>query len=309
MIVKPIIPIWLMVIICIGLLVLKPKKTSAYIRQIIIVLLLFAINLRFMLPTGEVETKVIKTDARILFVIDSTISMVAEDYDGNKERLEGVKSDCQYIIDNLKGASFAAIKFDNSASILSPFTHDTLSVMDNINNITPPSSMNANGSTLSVGLSLMESTLSITKEDKMYVFFISDGEMNSNTSIKSFESIGKLCDGGAVLGYGTQKGGKMHVPYINGGEKELLYDDSKYPSEVAISKIDEDNLKQIAKDMGVNYIHMPDRDNLDDVITLINERSEESEETVKEEGYRDIYFWFVIPLAVLLVYEYIRRKQ
>ena len=43
---EPIIPIWLMVIICIGLLAIKRKGIAPYIRQVLIVLLLFAINLR-----------------------------------------------------------------------------------------------------------------------------------------------------------------------------------------------------------------------------------------------------------------------
>ena len=49
MIVSPIIPIWLMGIICVILIILKSKNWKTFIRQIIIVILLFLINLRIMI--------------------------------------------------------------------------------------------------------------------------------------------------------------------------------------------------------------------------------------------------------------------
>ena len=52
---EPIIPIWLMVIICIGLLAIKRKGVIPYIRQCLIVVLLFVINLRPMNMTEEVR--------------------------------------------------------------------------------------------------------------------------------------------------------------------------------------------------------------------------------------------------------------
>ena len=52
---EPIIPIWLMAIICVVLLVIKRKGIIPYIRQIIMVLLLFAINLRPMYVSNEVK--------------------------------------------------------------------------------------------------------------------------------------------------------------------------------------------------------------------------------------------------------------
>ena len=74
MIVNPIIPIWLMSVICIILLVLKRKGIFPYIRQIIVILLLFVINLRIMIP-DEIEVSSPKIDAKVIFVIDNTIGL------------------------------------------------------------------------------------------------------------------------------------------------------------------------------------------------------------------------------------------
>lgn len=122
MIINPIIPIWLMGIICIIFLFIKRKNRNGYIRQIIIIILIFIINTRIMIKSSDVPN--IDSNLNILFVIDNTMSMLAEDYNGNNRRIDAVKSDCKYIIENLSGANFSVIAFDNSARTVTPYTSD-----------------------------------------------------------------------------------------------------------------------------------------------------------------------------------------
>ena len=107
--IDPIIPIWLMLILCVGMAFLKRRKRSAYIRQIAAIILIFLINLRIMVPSSNVETSVRKLDTYVLFVVDDTISMLAQDYAGDTERLTAVKKDCEHIVDEMDGAKFAII--------------------------------------------------------------------------------------------------------------------------------------------------------------------------------------------------------
>ena len=81
MTINPLIPIPIMLIIVALVIVMKRKGAWNFIRQIIIALLLFLINLRIMIPTGEVP--VLTNDIDILFVVDNTISMLAEDHNGD----------------------------------------------------------------------------------------------------------------------------------------------------------------------------------------------------------------------------------
>ena len=96
---EPMIPIWLMVIICIGLLAIKRKGIVPYIRQCLIVVLLFAINLRPMYISDEVKVMRQKLNCYCIIVIDDTLSMMAEDYNGIEPRMNGVKADVEYITD------------------------------------------------------------------------------------------------------------------------------------------------------------------------------------------------------------------
>ncbi len=67
----------------------------------------------------------INSDLSVLFVIDTSISMRALDYNGNKERFEGVINDCCYIVDELSSCKFSIITFGDEARKVIPFTTDT----------------------------------------------------------------------------------------------------------------------------------------------------------------------------------------
>ena len=259
--IDPIIPIWLMLILCVGMAFLKRRKRSAYIRQIAAIILIFLINLRIMVPSSNVETSVRKLDTYVLFVVDDTISMLAQDYAGDTERLTAVKKDCEHIVDEMDGAKFAVITFNNSANLISPYSDDSNFAKSVLDSIYPLDSLYARGSSMNVCIDVMTDTLKRAKEKNdgnVVVFFISDGEITNDDRLKSFDGAKKYIDGGAVLGYGTKEGGNMYVKSYYDDRKELLEDTSDYPYKPAVSKIDEDNLKKIADDLGVDYINMND---------------------------------------------------
>lgn len=314
MILNPIIPIWLMAIICIGLLLLKRKGVWPYIRQIVIVILIFVINLRIMLP-GEVENvQEQEMNVHVLFVIDDTISMLAEDYDGKRTRLEGVKEDCQYIVDELPGARFSVISFHNTANLLSPFTDNAEYVKSTIESIYPLDDLFARGSSMNVAKDVMLHTLQDIKEKrdtKVVLFFISDGEVTDGSKLESFTEVAQYISNGAVLGYGTESGGNMHVKNYD-DELVLVEDESGYDNKPAVSKIDEVNLKKLAKDFGIEYVNGNQGKSLDSIINdvknsaeVIKKSSDEKKESNQVETATDIYYFFVIPLLILLLFEVI----
>lgn len=313
MIVNPIIPIWLMTLVCIILLILKRKGIFPYIRQVIVVILLFVINLRIMIP-DEIEVSSESIDAKVIFVIDNTISMNAVDYNGETERLEGAKADCMKIIDALDGADFAVISFDNAAKLNSTFTNNTDYVKNSINNLYPPQSFYATGSSMNTSRNLLLETAKKAGEnsdDALIVFFISDGEITNHDALCSFSEIRQYVDGGAVLGYGTEEGGKMYVYDYFSDDLEVVQDESDFPYKDAISKIDEKNLKAIAKDLGISYKNMNKSDTdvvIDDIMKEIMENTISSSDKESLSGYKDIYYIFVIPLLLILIYEYISLK-
>lgn len=310
--INPIIPVWLMAVFAVIIIALKRKGIAAYIRQIVIALLLFIINLRIMIPDGTVIIKNQLMEARVIFVIDNTISMVARDYDGGKERAEGVRKDCEKIVKELNGAKFEVISFDNEAKLICPYTTNGNYVNSVIANMYPVQSLYAKGTSLNtVKKMLVDTTKSARdkKDGKVFVFFISDGENTNKSTLESFEEVADNIDGGAVMGYGTSQGGEMFVRDYYSGVEEQIMDRTGMTTVPAVSRIDENNLKKIASDMAVDYYNMNDEGDIDSYIAGIKKSAQTTSEDVQEKGYQDIYYFFAIPLAALLIWEIIHYKR
>ena len=343
MIINPIIPIWLMIIICIMLVIIiynkqkkenKVKKSSNNLTQnnskkikkyninmiidFIIISILFIINLRIMIPNSE--TNVINSDLNIMFVIDKSVSMRALDYDGSKERFEGVINDCCYIVDELSGCKFSIITFGDRAERLIPFTTDSDMVQSELKAIKLENDFYAGGTSINLVNEELEKTLKKENErhnenSKFVLFFITDGEITKEGErLESFSNIKQYVINGAVLGYGTTTGGKMvYSVYEDDADSKyhyLYYYDENYNMVTAISKIDEKNLKQIATDIGIDYIQMSKTDNIN---YKINDIKKQMNETLSNEdkvtSYKDIYYLFAIPLGILLMIKFIVIKR
>ena len=313
MILNQIIPLWLMGIICVVLLFFKRKGIFNYIRQIIIIALIFAINMRIMVQSGDVTNMTSNVD--VLFVIDNTISMLAEDYNGDDRRIDAVKEDCKYIMDEFAGASFSVAMFDNDVERVLPYTIDTNMVTQAIEVMECQSYYYAKGTSLNKIMGDIDDVLENKRDTYKVVFFISDGEVVNSEKLKSHDGLSKYVDNGAVLGYGTKKGGIMRPRAYAGqeGQPEVLYYyDEDFEKKKGISKIDEDNLKLIADDLSVEYVNANSQKDVQKIVKDIKKdigKSAEYKEGDSKAGYKETYYYFVAVLVALLVFDFIYYKK
>ena len=77
------------------------------------IVVVFAMLLRPGIPGGTSQT--LATDTDVVIVVDTTASIVAEDWAGDRPRIDGVRADVQAIVDEYPGARFALISFDAAA--------------------------------------------------------------------------------------------------------------------------------------------------------------------------------------------------
>lgn len=275
------------------------EKIFTLIRLTAIYVLTLVIGMRPVIMETQYEFATKNLD--VLFVVDNTISMWARDYSGRKERMEGVVKDAEYIINELAGSNFGLVTFDDTAHVLSPFTQDMQYIRDLFDTFETPDSYYAQGSDMSIPYHDIDALLrsSARKENrKTIVFFISDGEITNGSELADYSGLAQYIDSGAVLGYGTAEGGKM-----KDSASRYLYDYTLRKD--AVSKIDEENLQKIADELELTYINMNSGNaGLQGVVEIIKESSK----TVIESGtgaevQRDLYFYFAIPLAILVFYE------
>lgn len=314
--IHPILPIWVMAFICIAMLLMKRKGVWNFIRQVLIVALLFTINLRIMVFSYEIEKQELNID--VLFVFDNTMSMLAEDFDGDGRRIDAAKEDCQYIMDKFEGARFGLISFGNRADVMSPYTDDKGNILTSLDTLKGQTKYYADGTSLNMPYEILLNTVKNHAnrfEDRVQiVFFLSDGEITEkNEKLCSYSKVEDYILTGAVLGYGTEDGGYMKVSSFTGdfASSEYLMTEAQGSYGKAVSKIDEDNLVSIADDMDVEYYHMEDSDIIRDVVADIEEELDEYSTTgiSKTAGYSDTYYWFAIPLIALLIYDLIYYKR
>ncbi|MCQ2521812.1 MAG: VWA domain-containing protein [Lachnospiraceae bacterium] len=323
MIISPVIPIWAIIVICIGLLALKRKGIFPYIRQIIMVLLLACLLLRPLLPGEGVTEKKGKVNLKVLFVVDTTLSMLAEDGEDGATRFSAVVEDCKHIVRELEGATYAVVSFDNQAYLRAPFTSNGDYVLDTIEELRPKYNPTATGTTMSRPISLMESTLQSARRSmddlgdpgKVVVFFISDGEETNDQHTASYAGLSKYIDDGAVLGYGTEQGGIMHYTDYEGNVTEVLSTEG----EIGVAKYGEESLMKAAQEMQLSYIHMTNSSDVDKVLKSILKDLEymKTETSATElsvnalDGATDISFYIAIPLLLMFVAEgvlFIKKK-
>ena len=308
MIINPIIPVWIMILFLPCFWICRSLDKKKFIRQIFIVILIFLINLRPMFRIGTSE--VMTNELDVLFVIDTTISMVAEDYNGNDTRLSAVKRDCRYIMEQLHGSKFSIVTFDDTSKIMVPFTMDSNLIGETIDILNVSNYVYAKGTSLNKPISNMESVFMASEKHSnraRIVFFISDGEITNEDSIneEGYSDLKKYISDGAVLGYGTDVGGYMYVKDLYEDSFTYVEDRTSYPYKKAVSRIDEDNLKTISDSLGIDYVYMDNQSNIDKKLNEIKDGVNYKASKVDLSSYEDIYYIFVIPLVGLLGYEFV----
>lgn len=300
MIINPIIPLIIFIPITIIILLLMYKTHNINICNIILLILIFAINIRPMIIDDEEH--VLKNNLDILFVIDNSISMIANDYNSTT-RLDGAKETLEKIIKELNGAKFSIMTFHSKSKILIPFMSDANTAIDTIQDINVQEYWYARGTTLNTPYEdIIKSLKSASKntDRRRILFFISDGEITNDEALKSFEGIKEYITDGAVLGFGTTKGAKMLLKDKYTNESSYLYDYDTHAD--AISKMDEDNLKKIAKDIDIDYIHITNENDINSKIDDIKDILEKEMTDENKINYTDIYYLFCIPLFCLILY-------
>ena len=250
----------------------------------------------YLSPDSEIKT----SNLDVAFVVDTTISMWAEDHKGGT-RIDGVRNDIRSIMEALPGSSFSLITFDNGAQILTPFTQDIVAVEEMLGDLNMPSYATSRGSSLNTSYEalhmMVESAARKEGERKTVVFLFSDGETTNGDTLQSFKDLGRLVDSGAVLGYGTESGGAMYYPgrgYIRNSSN----------GDKALSRIDETTLRQIAGDLSVPYINET-KDagtSLAGRLRSVRMMSREAAFAAgNREGYTETYHYFAMFVEFLLL--------
>jgi Ca-activated chloride channel family protein len=196
------------------------------------------------------------SDIEVLVVVDRTRSMAALDHQGGP-RVFGVQRDLADLAEALPGARFALLTYGSEVELELPFTSDATTFGTAIETLRLEGPFDGSGSQADRPLEAMREILERADEQhpdrRRIVVYVSDGENTPDREQASFEELEDLVDGGIVLGYGTEEGAKMPEADDLSTDDGYIYDQDR--GEDAVSRIDEENLRSIAAELGVDYAH------------------------------------------------------
>ena len=220
-------------------------------------------------PSVPVTESVAVSSLEIYLVVDRTGSMGAEDWAGGPSagggtRLDGVRADLTAIKDAHPDARYSIIALDSAAKTELPLTSDVDAVTAWINALRQETTDRSGGSSLERALPLLAQTLSASQEsapeDARVVYVLSDGEATDDGAAATeaaeagvtWKQVGAMVDGGSVLGYGTDEGGRMRES-DGSGATDAPYIQDPTTGKDAVSVPDTKELKMVADDLGVSY--------------------------------------------------------
>ena len=273
-------------------------------------------------PSIPGEAEEVTSTLEVYFVIDRTGSMAAEDWDGNKPRIDGVRNDVSIMMNILTGSRFSIMSWDSKVHTDLPLTSDASAVVAYMDSFDRELSSSSQGSSVNRPAQDLAKLLKKNKErhpqNVRALFVFSDGETSNQNHWTSapageasdWDAVKEYIDGGLVLGYGTEEGGPMKVLRLgdsgsqSGGEPEYIRDSSQPGNPIAISKIDEAALKDVASRVGVDYVHSPDKSAIEShARSVLDKASTLAESRNLKDTYRYIIWPFALLLGGLLAWE------
>ena len=248
--------------------------------------------------------------------------MAAEDWDGSKPRIDGVRNDISIMMNILTGSRFSIMSWDSRVHTDLPLTSDASAVVSYMDSFDRELSSSSQGSSVNRPAQDLAKLLKKNKErhpqNVRALFVLSDGETSNQDHWSSapsgnasdWDAVKEYIDGGLVLGYGTEEGGPMKVLRLgdsgsqSGGEPEYIHDASKPDNPIAISKIDEAALKDVASRVGVDYVHSPDKSAIEShARSVLDKATTMAESRNLKDTYRYIIWPFALLLGALLAWE------
>jgi Ca-activated chloride channel family protein len=271
------------------------------------VVLLGLAALRPGVPGEQVDTTA--ANLNVYFVVDTTSSIIAEDYGDGRPRVEGVAADIAAIAERLPGARYSVVTFDQATRVRLPLTTDTNALDAALQTLMPEPSEYSHGSSVTEAkdrlTTLLEQARERTPERGRIVYYLGDGEQTAPDPPTPFAIDHALVNGGAVLGYGTDEGGRMKSTRSRFDSSSSYIKDPS-TGEDARSVISEPTLRQIADQLGLPYVHRQAGDAIDAALADVDlDRFGTSEQVEKQKvaARRELYWVALLGLAGIAVWE------
>lgn len=274
----------------------KSKRFTKVIPLLYLLAFTFLIFSIVDLLSGSERVKTQQKMNNILFVLDVSNSMNAEDVEPN--RLILAKNIVLQSIKNLKNDRVGMVVFAGDARSIMPLTNDYSVIETYIGGI-ETSIIQKQGTDFLLALQEAEKKFKTIPKNARQIVLISDGEDNEENEKKALELAQKEGIRITTVGVGTEEG--TPIPeYIYG---QLMGYKMNYNGETVISKLQTDALKKLANGTKGNYIKGDNIKNASaEIVKSINAQMGSTEVTVDSQNAIHYYQYFLaVSLFLFLI--------
>jgi len=282
-------------------LILDESKYKPVLKLIISLLILASIIIALANPQiGSKIEKVKRSGIEIMFALDVSNSMLAEDYQPN--RLERAKQIINRFLDQLISDKVGLVVFAGEAFLQMPLTTD-YSAAKLMVSTSSTDFIGTQGTAIGKAIDICRASFSKDKTIRKVIVLISDGENHEDDAIGSAKSAAEEGIRIFTIGVGTPKGAP--IP-ISANKNDFLRDNS---NQVVISKMSPELLSSIANAGNGKFVSGNERySELEKILKDISGIEKKAYEDMIYTEYDDkfyIFLWIAFALIILdiLIYE------
>jgi Ca-activated chloride channel family protein len=281
--------------------VYRSAISLAIVLVTMVLLVLCVVDVRW----GKVQREVPQSGIEVMFALDVSRSMMAEDVTPN--RLERAKQMIKDTVDEMAGDRVGLTIFAGEARQQIPLTNHYDDFKQSLDEV-GPSSLNRGGSRLGDAITVASRGFLDVTHDHKAIVLLTDGEDQESRPLVATKAA-KEKNGVRVftIGLGDLETG-ARVPVESSRGSDFLTHSGK----PVWSKLDGATLEKIAAESGGAYIPAGTKQvNMADVYHRYIASVDQTEfETAKVDSYEARFQWFLAPALLLLLMEvlWVRRK-
>ncbi|GCD77766.1 BatB protein [Thermaurantimonas aggregans] len=272
------------------------RITSKYILKFFILILLFlsAANPREYTTTRKKES----SSCEIIFCLDISNSMLADDISPN--RLEFSRQIILNVLKNIQDDKVGLVVYAGTSALLQPMTSDLENVYSLVKNVNTDYIL-TQGTNIEEALERSISLFNPSSSADKILILLTDGEEHEGQMKRILENLRELNVKLFIVGVGTVVGGPIPVSSNFGKD----YKRDKYGN-VVITKLNENNLKELAKQLDGLYLHSKSTSQISSILLQEIDKAKriETERNIQS-GYSSLYYIPLIGACILLLIDLI----
>ena len=277
---------------------LSPNKSlfKPILKMVILCLAFACLVMALVNPKNGSKLETVKREGvDIVFAVDVSKSMLAEDIAPN--RLEKSKQLVTQIINNLASDRIGIIAYAGKAFPQLPITTDYASAKMFLSNMNTDM-LSSQGTAINEAIELAKTYYDDNEQTNRVLIIISDGEDHSEVSARIAEEASEEGIRIFTIGVGDVNGGP--IPIKRNGV--ILNYKKDNEGETVITRLDEETLKNIAKEANGAYINGNNTDKVVEEIKEILNKMDKTEFEAKQfADFEDQFQWF-LGFGILLLF-------